>query len=134
MSDEKNTIEPDVEVLAQLAETAASLTLIMERLGNHYDGHARDIEYVREQLGIQRDALAQIARVLHEGNGQKPLVTRVALLEQAFKDLEGDFAKYEAAAAEALRVSRAGRWKLLTASVSGILALATAIVSLLAGN
>ena len=133
MSDDK-TPSIDTIVLAQLAETATTMTSIMERMSSHYDGHARDIEYIREALAHARNSIAKIARVLHEGNGEKPLVTRVYLLEQAITDLTKQFEKYEAATNEALRAQKAGRWKLITASVSGILALATAVVSLLAGS
>jgi hypothetical protein len=129
---DKERLTPDDEVLQRLAEIVGDLTNILQglatentRLTDERKSQSRDLEYFRKDLGYVRDAVARVVRVLHEGNGQRPLVTRVAVMEEKVDGLE------EGARESKKKeiVDAKGKWALRVALVSGLLALATSLTT-----
>ena len=118
-------LQVEEHVVQQLAETAGVMTHMLERMLETHEVQSKDIEYFRADLVLVRDAIAKIAKILHEGNGQKPLITRVAVLEtQAEYLLEQ--AKERA---ESKATSTKGKYALAVAVVTGVCALAAQVIS-----
>ena len=131
-------IEADGEVVQQLAETASVMTAMLERMTETHEVQTNDLEYFRDDLGLVRNAIQRIARVLHEGNGDKPLITRVAILEEKTTQIEVAVERLgiqiddrEKAEQEDHRIGLRGKYAVATALISAVAALAVAVVSLL---
>ena len=127
--DDPTKISVDEQVVEQLTGVADAMGQLLERVMSRHEGHARDLDYLRDDLKLVREAIRHIAKVLHEGNGDKPLISRVAVPEEKVYRLEGD----EQDEKERAKIEKKGRYALYTALATGVLGLATAIVSLLAG-
>lgn len=130
---DKEHVTLDQQVVPQLAEVAVVMTSMLGRLMETHESQAifgKDVEYLRNDLRATRDIVAKIARVLHEGNGQKPLVSRVAVLEERADEMKGDFTKIE----ENKQISKKGRYVLAAALSSGLLGFAASLLSLLISN
>lgn len=128
-TEDPTKIQVDEQVVEQLTEVADTLGQLLERVVDRHEGHVRDLDYLRDDLKTVREAIRHIAKVLHEGNGDKPLISRVAVLEEKVHNLEEDDKERE----ERLKIERKGKYALYTALATGVLGLATAIIGLLAG-
>lgn len=71
-----------------------------------------EIEQLKTDLGY-------LNRVIRDGNGNDPLMTRLALLEERVKETKEEMDKMEEEEAETRRF----RWEFLIAAIPGILAL-----------
>jgi hypothetical protein len=134
--DNGSFLQVDRQVIEQLANTVKLMTRMLERMLQAHEVQDRSLTDFRADLRRIRDTISRIARVLHEGNGERPLTMRVALLEQKLNNLDEDFQrmlKKEVAMREEKKLSRRGKYTLATALISGIAGLATAIISLLSG-
>lgn len=127
----------DDAVVHQLAEIAESMSSMVGRMLDSQAVQTKDIDYFREELRIVRDAIRRIAKVLHEGNGERPLISRVAVLENQIVNLTEDIntlQQHEERRLEEERelkqIERRGRNVVVGAIVSGVFALATSIISL----
>lgn len=116
----------DEQVIEQLTDVADTMGKLLERVIDRHEGHTRDLDYLRDDLKVVRDAIRHIAKVLHEGNGDKPLISRVAVLEEKVHNLEDDQENQE----ERARIDRKGKYTLYAALATGILGLATALAGL----
>lgn len=120
----------DQQVVLQLAEVASVMTSMLGRLLETHKSQTafgKDVEHLQDNLRSARDAISRIAQILHEGNGQKPLISRVAVLEEKAKSVEEDLDKIE----EVKLVSRKGKYVLGAALISGLAGLAASLISLL---
>ncbi len=73
--------------------------------------------------------LQSLTRIIRDGNGQDPLIVRVALLERAMSDAAASLREVrEAINARMLEVDK-GRWHLLAVIVAGVLSLLSAAAS-----
>jgi len=122
-------VQVDEQVVEQLTGVADTMGKLLERVIDRHEGHSRDLDYLREDLRVVRDAIRHIAKVLHEGNGDKPLISRVAVLEEKVHRLEG----LEENKVERGRIEKKGKYALYTALITGILGFATALASILGG-
>lgn len=126
MSD-KDNVQVDEEVVSRLAETAAVMSVMLAKLSETHDAHGERVKFFREELITVRNSLRRISKVLMEGNGAKPLIARVAVIEEKIDNLE------EAAAArkQDARISSRGKYALGVAVVSGLAGVVTSLVTLL---
>lgn len=126
------------ELISQLTEIVGIMTTSLKRLMSHHDFQEERLTLYRCELNSVREHLSKVTKALYEGNGERALLTRVALLENSFKDLENDLAAIVAAKREEerlekekelqnnklLAVSKKGKWQLgiaLVTAISGIL-------------
>jgi hypothetical protein len=118
-------------------------------MSSQYSSHAKDLEHFQGDLSLIRDSIIRIAKILHEGNGEKPLTSRVSILEKAAELYQKNLEDTEEwmttrlnrleereeartrAAIEAINIGKAGRWKLIAAVITGMAALATSLLSVL---
>jgi len=122
----------DEIVVQRLADIVEQLTKILQQVVAEKDElvgekreHDENIKYLREDLCLVRASVARVITVLHEGNGQKPLITRVALLEE--RQEERKEAERQAAGKELVKTK--GKWAVRTAIVAGVLSLAATILT-----
>ena len=125
MNDDNKHVQVDEQVVEQLTQVAESLGALLARVMGRHEGHTRDLDYLRDDLKVVRDAIRRIAKVLHEGNGDKPLISRTAILEEKVNNLESYAARRE----EQRTIDRKGKYALYTALATGILGLATSIIN-----
>lgn len=130
-------LEIDEHIVQQLAETAAVMTAMLERMAETHEVQSSDLGHFRDDLVIVRNAISRVAKVLHEGNGDKPLITRVAVMEEKIAQLETAVEKLEEHNEEQEKSKKEnrlaglrGKYAVTTALISGIVALAIAVVSL----
>lgn len=126
------------QLVEQLIDTVTSMTQTLKRVMSQHEFHRDELNAYKEEIKRIRDRVSSIVRVVHEGNGERALVTRVAVLEEKVIDLEKDvdrlFEKHrllDARKAEETKVSTAGRWQLRVALVSAVAAIIVAGISLL---
>ena len=135
-----DNINVDEEVVEQLTGVADTMAKLLDQVMERHDHQTKDMDYFREDLGRIRDSIRHIAKVLHEGNGEKPLIARVAINENEIKHITGVITKLELAAHEKERleeerknIDQKGRWGLRVAVVSGITALVVEIFRFFGG-
>ena len=144
-----NKIRIDEQVVEQLTHVADSMTTMLEKLMETQRGQSTDLDYFKLDLKQVRDSIKSIAKVLHEGNGEKPLLARVAIIEVQIADLVSDVAKLQTHEEDNLKrmldqadearsnkeeqekIGRKGKYALAVAVVSGLGGLATALISAL---
>jgi len=122
------------ELVAQLASAVELTTGMLKRMLSHHSVQREELETFREDFKRLRDRISRIVQVLHEGNGERPLLTRVAILEEKVEGIEKDIetmleAKRSAQVTKNIRVR--GRWELLVAVISAIAAISVGLLSLL---
>ena len=127
MNDDNKHVQVDEQVVEQLTQVAEALGGLLSRVMDRHEGHTRDLDYLREDLKVVRDAIRRIAKVLHEGNGDKPLIARTAILEEKVSNLEADALRQE----EHQTIAKKGKYALYTAMATGILGLATSVINFL---
>ena len=130
----------DTEVISQLTQVADTLTAMVSQLMQSQEGQTTKFNYFRESLRETRDSIRKISQVLHEGNGQRPLVARVAVLETQIAGLEDDLeelgeqlAKNAQNKEQASLAERKGRYAVAVALVTGICSLAASIIQWVGG-
>ncbi len=90
--------EDDVDrILEKLTAAVGNTSEMMSRLLAANEGHAREArhaaevsENLREEIRGVKRSLEKIVHVLHEGNGQKPLISRVDILETKMNTILDD--------------------------------------------
>jgi hypothetical protein len=124
MSDDN--IQVDTQVVEQLAAVADTLAGLLEQVSQKHENQSKDMDYFREDLSLVRDSIRHIAKVLLEGNGEKPLISRVAVLEEKAANLEEQFDKLELSMEGAKRttelkknIDKKGKYAVAAAIVSG---------------
>lgn len=128
------------ELISQLTEIVGIMTTSLKRLMSHHDFQEERLSLYRCELNSVREHLAKVTKAIYEGNGERALLTRVALLENSFKDLENDLAaivatkreeerlekEKELQSSKLLAISKRGKWKLAIAFVTAVSAIVTA--------
>lgn len=140
-------LDVPVEVIGQLSEAAGILTNMVDKFINvregqreEIEGHKDDLNYLREDLRDVRDSIKRVAKVLLEGNGEKPLIARMATLEQQMAharedidDIEEREDQRQQNETDAEQINSTGKWAVAAAVVSGVVAIATAAMALMGG-
>jgi len=126
----------DQQVVEQLTHVADTMTSMLATMMEAQEGQSKGLDHFREDLKDVRNAIRRIAKVLHEGNGEKPLIARVAVLETRVTELRHDVSRLEKheedrQMSELKRgeIDRKGKYAIAVALASGLLALATTIIS-----
>tara|TARA_B100000401_G_C52604167_1_gene623484 strand:+ start:262 stop:492 length:231 start_codon:yes stop_codon:yes gene_type:complete len=72
-------------------------------------------------MGRLKDDITSLNKTIRDGNGQPPLITRIAVVEEKIAEIKAEINRMENESAE----ERKMRWEFLIAAVPGILALLT---------
>ena len=128
MSDEN--IQVDAQVVEQLAAVADTMAGLLEQVSQKHENQSRDMDHFRSDLALVRDSIRHIAKVLHEGNGEKPLISRVAVIEEKIDNLEDQQDKIELHMEDGRRnserrknIDKKGKYAVIAAVISGLGAL-----------
>lgn len=112
------------------------MTAMLSKMMESQEGQSKDLDIFRAELSEVRNSIQRIAKVLHEGNGEKPVIARLAVLETQMNEALLDIRrleKHEEDRAKAERerksIDSKGKYAVIAAVVSGALALATTIIS-----
>jgi hypothetical protein len=137
MSEDDN-IKVDEEVVEHLTEVAGTMAKLLDQVMERHDHQTKDMDYFRADLALVRDSIRHIAKVLHEGNGEKPLIARVAILETHFehldecrKTMELELREKQKDEDEKENIDKKGKWALRAAIASGFTALGVEVFRLL---
>ena len=135
-----DNIKVDEEVVEQLTGVADTMAKLLDQVMESHTHQTKDMDYFRTDLGLVRDSIRHIAKVLHEGNGEKPLIARVAILEiqighldEGLKKIELEMHESERLKEEKANIDKKGKWTLRVAVVAGMSALIVESVRLVSG-
>jgi len=79
------------------------------------------IARIETEMGRLKDDITSLNKTIIHGNGQPPLITRIAVVEEKIADVKAKIESMEAESAEEKKM----RWEFIIAAVPGILALLT---------
>jgi prefoldin subunit 5 len=135
MSDDN--IQVDEQVVEQLTGVADTMAKLLDQVMERHENQTKDMDHFRDDLALVRDSIRHIAKVLHEGNGERPLIARVAVLEEQVENLDENLKRVELYIHEANRqksemdnIDKKGKWGLVAALVTGATALGVEIARL----
>ena len=79
------------------------------------------IARIETEMSRLKDDITSLNRTIIHGNGQPPLITRIAVVEEKIAEVKAKIESMEAESAEEKKM----RWEFIIAAVPGILALLT---------
>jgi|TARA_R110001583_G_scaffold109153_1_gene257811 50S ribosomal subunit-associated GTPase HflX len=79
------------------------------------------IARIETEMGRLKDDITSLNKTIIHGNGQPPLITRIAVVEEKIAEVKAKIESMEAESAEEKKM----RWEFIIAAVPGILALLT---------
>jgi hypothetical protein len=87
-------------VIEQLTETVKTMSELLDKMSDNHDklfsnhgSQKAEIAHVKDGIRDAAERITKIITVLHEGNGQPPLVTRVAVLEEQVSEAGQDIGR-----------------------------------------
>ena len=92
-------------------EFAENLELLLQALVENTQSTDVNLERLKNESMNHKEDLSRLLKVVVDGNGQTPILTRLAVMENKIEDTQKDIDKYS---------SRL--WQLFMATVPGILA------------
>ena len=111
----------DAEKLVE--EFSEDLAMILETFIEETQDAKVVIARIETEVGRLKEDITSLNKTIRDGNGQPPLMTRIAVLEEKIAEVKGKIETVEAETAEEKKL----RWEFLLAAVPGILALLTGL-------
>ena len=111
----------DAEKLVE--EFSEDLAMILETFTEETQDAKVVIARIETEVGRLKEDITSLNKTIRDGNGQPPLITRIAVLEEKIAEVKGKIETVEAETAEEKKL----RWEFLLAAVPGILALLTGL-------
>ena len=111
----------DAEKLVE--EFSEDLAMILETFIEETQDAKVVIARIETEVGRLKEDITSLSKTIRDGNGQPPLITRIAVLEEKIAEVKGKIETVEAETAEEKKL----RWEFLLAAVPGILALLTGL-------
>lgn len=102
-------------------EFSEDLAIILETFIEETQDAKVVIARIETEMGRLKDDIASLNKTIIHGNGQPPLITRIAVVEEKIAEVKAKIESMEAESAE----ERKMRWEFIIAAVPGILALLT---------
>lgn len=90
-----------------------------------------DFAAIKTELRILCERVKELSAIIRDGEGGISLLTRLALLEQKFTQLEKILEKHDAGDTKAVEANTAGKWQMKIAVATGVLSLVGTLVHLL---
>jgi len=111
----------DAEKLVE--EFSEDLALILETFIEDTQDAKVVIARIETEMGRLKEDITSLNKTMIHGNGQPPLITRIAVVEEKIAEVKAKIEQMEMETAE----ERKMRWEFLIAAVPGILALLTGL-------
>jgi|TARA_B100002019_G_scaffold286090_1_gene296013 50S ribosomal subunit-associated GTPase HflX len=102
-------------------EFSEDLAIILETFIEETQDAKVVIARIETEMGRLKDDITSLNKTIRDGNGQPPLITRIAVVEEKIAEIKSKIEQMETETAE----ERKMRWEFLIAAVPGILALLT---------
>ena len=102
-------------------EFSEDLAIILETFIEETQDAKVIIARIETEMGRLKDDITSLNKTIRDGNGQPPLITRIAVVEEKIAEIKAEINRMETESAE----ERKMRWEFLIAAVPGILALLT---------
>ncbi len=102
-------------------EFSEDLAIILETFIEETQDAKVIIARIETEMGRLKDDITSLNKTIRDGNGQPPLITRIAVVEEKIAEIKAEINRMENESAE----ERKMRWEFLIAAVPGILALLT---------
>lgn len=102
-------------------EFSEDLAIILETFIEETQDAKVVIARIETEMGRLKDDITSLNKTIRDGNGQPPLITRIAVVEEKIAEIKSKIEQMEMETAE----ERKMRWEFLIAAVPGILALLT---------
>tara|TARA_B100001778_G_scaffold73802_2_gene59108 strand:+ start:21067 stop:21417 length:351 start_codon:yes stop_codon:yes gene_type:complete len=102
-------------------EFSEDLAIILETFIEETQDAKVVIARIETEMGRLKDDITSLNKTIRDGNGQPPLITRIAVVEEKIGEIKAKIEAMEMETAE----ERKMRWEFLIAAVPGILALLT---------
>jgi 50S ribosomal subunit-associated GTPase HflX len=102
-------------------EFSEDLAIILETFIEETQDAKVVIARIETEMGRLKDDITSLNKTIIHGNGQPPLITRIAVVEEKIAEVKAKIESMEAESAE----ERKMRWEFIIAAVPGILALLT---------
>lgn len=102
-------------------EFSEDLAIILETFIEETQDAKVVIARIETEMGRLKDDITSLNKTIIHGNGQPPLITRIAVVEEKIAEVKAKIESMEAESAEEKKM----RWEFIIAAVPGILALLT---------
>jgi len=106
-----------------VAEFSDDLAVILETFIGETQDAKVVIARIESEIGRLKDDIGSLNKTLIHGNGQPPLITRIAVVEERVVEIKSNIDAMSAESVESKRI----RWDFLIAAIPGILALLVGI-------
>ena len=106
-----------------VAEFSDDLAVILETFIGETQDAKVVIARIESEIGRLKDDISSLNKTLIHGNGQPPLITRIAVVEERVVEIKSNIDAMDAESIEGRRI----RWDFLMAAIPGILALLVSI-------
>jgi 50S ribosomal subunit-associated GTPase HflX len=102
-------------------EFSEDLALILQTFIEETQDAKIVIARIESEIGRLKEDITGLNKTIRDGNGQPPLITRIAVIEERVAEIKTHIEAMEAESVESRRM----RWEFLLAAVPGLLALLT---------
>ena len=111
----------DAEKLVE--EFSEDLAIILETFIEETQEAKVVIARIESEMGRLKDDITSLNKTIRDGNGQPPLITRIAVIEEKIAEIKSKIENMAEETAEEKKL----RWEFVIAAVPGILALLTGL-------
>jgi len=111
----------DAEKLVE--EFSEDLAIILETFIEETQEAKVVIARIESEMGRLKDDITSLNKTIRDGNGQPPLITRIAVIEEKIVEIKSKIENMAEETAEEKKL----RWEFVLAAVPGILALLTGL-------
>jgi hypothetical protein len=122
-----NKIEGDGDLSKEaeklVEEFSEDLAIILETFIGETQDAKVVIARIESEIGRLKDDISSLNKTLIHGNGQPPLITRIAVVEERVVEIKSNIDAMDAESIEGRRI----RWDFLMAAIPGVLALLVSI-------
>jgi hypothetical protein len=122
-----NKIEGDGDLSKEaeklVEEFSEDLAIILETFIGETQDAKVVIARIESEIGRLKDDISSLNKTLIHGNGQPPLITRIAVVEERVVEIKSSIDAMDAESIEGRRI----RWDFLMAAIPGVLALLVSI-------
>ena len=109
------------DMIAQFSE---DLSLILETFIEETQDAKIIISRMETEIGRLKEDIGLLNRTIRDGNGQKPMLTRITILEERIREVKEGIEEIEGEQ----EAEKKMRWEFLLASIPGIIALVATLL------
>ena len=117
----EGVLSRDAEKLVE--EFSEDLAIILETFIEETQEAKVVIARIESEMGRLKDDITSLNKTIRDGNGQPPLITRIAVIEEKIVEIKSKIENMAEETAEEKKL----RWEFVLAAVPGILALLTGL-------